>query len=144
MDDTACRVHGVVVDCHEYTLVPWSWLSNMSSIAAAQPMLFRWNMSDAWLSTELGIRSNETFFVKDSTPYQFRFVDADPLDMPGARYQEIVSTTLLGQLPHRLVHLGTLFGSSRLRLRRRRLLLFLLLLLARGGGNEGARGRRGR
>ena len=98
----------------------WNWLTNISSLSDTHPTLFlnRWNMTDAWLSSSLNISPNETFFVKDKTPYQFRYVDADPLDMPGPRFQEVISTALLSQLPHKLIQLGTLFGSSRLRLRR--------------------------
>ncbi|KAH8115787.1 hypothetical protein DFH11DRAFT_1688417 [Phellopilus nigrolimitatus] len=107
-------------DYYDYTMVPWNWLSNITTLAADQPLIQRWNMSDAWLCEILGITANETFLVKDNSPYQFRFVDADPLDMPGSRFEDTVSMSLLSQLPHRLIQVGSLFGSSRLRLRRHR------------------------
>ncbi|EJD00816.1 uncharacterized protein FOMMEDRAFT_56491, partial [Fomitiporia mediterranea MF3/22] len=107
-------------DYYDYTLVPWNWLSNVSDITKNQPIIQRWNMSDAWLSDYLGITPNETFEIKDNTPYQFRFVDADPFDMPSSRFDEVISMSLLERLPHRLIQVGTLFGSSRVRLRRAR------------------------
>ncbi|OCB90219.1 hypothetical protein A7U60_g2590 [Sanghuangporus baumii] len=107
-------------DYYDYTMVPWNWLSNISSITSAQPTIQRWNMSDAWLADFLAVLPNDTFFIKDSRPYQYRFVDADPLDMPSARFEEVISMSLLSQLPHRLIQVGTLFGSSRLRLRHAR------------------------
>ena len=102
----------------EYTLVSWSWLSNLSSISINQPLLYRWNMSDFWLRDCLGISLNDTFSVKDMSLYHHRFVDADPFDMPSARFNDSVSISLLAQVPHRLLQIGSLFGSSRLRLRR--------------------------
>lgn len=104
-------------DYYDYTLVPWNWLTNISTLPESHKLLNRWNMSDAWLSSELGMTPDDVFSVKDHTAYQFRFVDADPLDMPSSRFQEVISIALLEQLPHRLLQLGTLFGSSRLRLR---------------------------
>ncbi|KAI5119754.1 hypothetical protein M0805_004086 [Coniferiporia weirii] len=104
-------------DYYDYTLVPWNWLSNISSLAMDQPIMQRWNMSDAWLREHLGVSAADTFLIKDTDPYQFRFVDADPLDMPGPRYNDVISMSLLLQVPHRLIQVGTLFGSSRLRLR---------------------------
>lgn len=107
-------------DYYDYTLVPWQWLTNISAVAMEQPLIQRWDMSDEWLRSNLGITANDTFTIKDVNPYQHRFVDADPLDMPGSRFDDVVSLSLLSQLPQRHLQLGTVFGSSRLRLRRRR------------------------
>ena len=104
----------------EYTMVPWSWLANLTALGDDYSMMQRWDMSDDWLEKHLRITSNETFNVKDRTLYHYRYVDADPFDMPSPRFNESLSISLLGQVPHRLLQLGTLFGSSRLRLRRQR------------------------
>ncbi|PAV20576.1 hypothetical protein PNOK_0320300 [Pyrrhoderma noxium] len=111
-------------DYYEYTMVPWGWLSNTSSLFSEQPVIERWNMSDIWLHDALGIPENDTFFIKDKGPYDYRYVDADPLDMPGVRFKKVISMALLSQLPHRLIHVGTLFASNRLRLRRPQNLIF--------------------
>lgn len=111
------------VDCtnyFEYTMVPWAWLANITALGEDYSLIQRWDMSESWLEEHLGVTSNDTFSVKDKSLYHFRFVDADPLDMPSPRFNESVSISVLGQLPHRLIQLGTLFGSSRLRLRRHR------------------------
>lgn len=106
-------------DYYDYTLLPWQWLTNVSAISAEQPLIQRWNMSDTWLRMHLGINTNDTFVLKDNSLYQHRFADADPLDMPGARFNDVVSLSLLSRVPQRHIQLGTVFGSSRLRLRRK-------------------------
>lgn len=106
-------------DYYDYTLIPWQWLTNISAIAAEQPLIQRWDMSDAWLHSYLGVTANDTFTIKDVSLYQHRFVDADPLDMLGSRFEDAVSLSMLSRLSQRHLQLGTVFGSSRLRLRRR-------------------------
>ncbi|KLO16919.1 hypothetical protein SCHPADRAFT_822431 [Schizopora paradoxa] len=111
------------VDCFDhfdYTFIPWNWMMNLSSVEANQKLLYRWNASADWLVESLGITASDTFALKDTLPLQYRFVDSDPLDSPGNRYSEVVAVSLLDQVPHRLLQIGTLFGSSRIRLRRRR------------------------
>lgn len=111
------------VDCHDhfdYTFVPWNWMVNFSTIDASQRLVYRWNASDAWLHDVLKIGPNDTFSFKDASPLQYRYVDADPVDFSTTRYKEAVAISLLAQVPHRLLQFGTLFGSSRIRLRRRK------------------------
>ena len=104
-------------DYFDYTFVPWDWLVNLTSIMAQQPLITRWNVSDAWLQYNLHITPNDAFSIKDRHEYHYRFVDNNLLDIAGSRYDESVSISLLDQVQHRLLHFGTLHGSSRLRLR---------------------------
>lgn len=108
------------LDHFDYTFIPWNWMMNLSSVESDQKLVYRWNASAEWLHESLGITGNDTFALKDSSHLQYRFVDSDPLDTPGPRYKEAVAVSLLDQVPHRLLQIGTLFGSSRIRLRRRK------------------------
>ena len=54
----------IPVHCHDYfdfTVLPWGWLSNLTAIGHEQKVIWRWNMSDSWLSDVLGIRKKETY-----------------------------------------------------------------------------------
>ena len=105
-------------DYFNYTLVPWDLLVDLKSIQREQNVMPWRNISNSWLEKVLKVPKNETFVLKNATPYHYRFVDTYPKGEPGSRYLESISISELSRLPHRLIQVGTLFGSSRLRLRK--------------------------
>lgn len=66
----------------------------------------------------LGILSNETRLLLDAEPYEYQFVDTPAPAREGAKYARMISIESLATAPERLIQVGTLFGSSRLRLRK--------------------------
>jgi GDP-fucose protein O-fucosyltransferase len=105
------------VDYFAYTHLSWEWLVNLTEVKAHQRLLHRWNMSDAWISEHLMIHDADVLFIKDSTPYQYRFLDTVTDAPPNQKYIENIFLPDLAFSKHRLIQVGTLFGSSRLLLR---------------------------
>ncbi|KAF7362107.1 hypothetical protein MVEN_00556400 [Mycena venus] len=58
---------------------------------------------------------SDIFTLRDSTPYHHRFIDTT--HNSSSKYAESIYIPDLATYPHRLIEMGTLFGSSRLRLR---------------------------
>ncbi|BGP37113.1 hypothetical protein JCM10450v2_001021 [Rhodotorula kratochvilovae] len=108
----------------DWTVVDWSFLVDLSEAEQLVPIKRRWNMSMDWLADELALRApnrrgerSDVFSLRDETMYQYRIYDSaeddDPLDKWGHRLD-------LDQLradsdQHTLVHVGSMFGTSRLR-----------------------------
>lgn len=106
------------LDYFGYTHITWDWLVNLTEITMHQRLLQRWNMTDAWVAEHLRISEEDVFTIKDNTPYQFRFLDTlSDSSPPSHKFSESLYLPDLAMLTHRLLHFGTLFGSSRLRLK---------------------------
>jgi hypothetical protein len=107
------------LDFFDYTSIPWEWLLDLSLVRSHQRLIQRWNMSSAWLHDELGISQADTWTLADLEAYHYRFLDSlDRSSVSQNKYSESVYIPTLARSTHRLIHIGTLFGSSRLRLRR--------------------------
>lgn len=105
-------------DYFEYTHIPWEWLVNLSTIRSHQRVLQSWDMSDTWLRKHLQIAENDTLTLVDSDPYNFRFLDSlNYKSSSGDKFLESIYIPDLAVCSKRLLQIGTLFGSSRLRLR---------------------------
>lgn len=106
------------VDYLAYTLVPWAWLVDLGPIEAQQSLVRISNGTAAWIEERLGVRPNETLFLPDTEPYEYQFVDTPAPVREGDKYLHTIPIDTLVAAPQRLIQLGTLFGSSRLRLRK--------------------------
>ena len=104
----------------EFSYVPWTWLVDLATIADHQTLVHRINMSQAWISDNFDILPSDIYTLRDDSPYQFRFLDtatdSSPLDH---RYLEDIYIDKLRTVDQRLLQIGTLFGTSRLRLKQR-------------------------
>ncbi|KAF9564770.1 hypothetical protein CPC08DRAFT_787345 [Agrocybe pediades] len=109
------------LECLQYfesSNVPWSWIFNASRLAVHQPLLHAPNLSPSWIRTRLQLSSADIYELKDVSPYHFRFLDTlDDTPPPSNRYQEDIYINHLASVEARLLQIGTLFGTSRLRLR---------------------------
>ncbi|KAH0825951.1 hypothetical protein J3R83DRAFT_7546 [Lanmaoa asiatica] len=103
------------VDYMAYTLVPWAWLVDLEPIAAQQALVRASNGTATWIEEWLGVRPNETLFLPDTESYEYQFVDTPAPVREGDKYIRTVSIDTLAATPQRLIQLGMLFGSSRLR-----------------------------
>lgn len=106
-------------DYFDYTHVPWHWLADLSEIKTQQNLIERWNMTDAWIRERLHIAKKDILKLEDSGPYDYRFLDtaADDAKTSNIRYLQSIDIPTLALSDARLIQIGTLFGSSRLRLR---------------------------
>lgn len=104
-------------DYYGYTHLSWDWLVDLSGVRDDQRLLEGWNYTDAWLQDELGIPTDDIFYIKDSTRNEYSFQDFFSFDPPARKFFQAVQIATLAHRPERLIQLGTLFGSSRLHLR---------------------------
>lgn len=107
----------------DYTVVSWDFLVNLTEVAQVQSLVERWDMSYAWLDRELGIKTDrpgDIAYTKDAVLYEYRIFD-DAQDTTGLdKFQKRLNVDDLKRdyADHRLLHLGTVFGSTRLHLRK--------------------------
>ncbi|PPQ93668.1 hypothetical protein CVT25_012727 [Psilocybe cyanescens] len=109
------------IECLQYfetSYIPWTWLVDLSAVSTRQPFFHRPNMSQAWLQARFGILSSDVYVLRDDMPYRYRFLDTLSDSSPVTdKYQEDVYITNLVAAQERLLQIGTLFGTSRLRLK---------------------------
>lgn len=106
------------LDYFETSYIPWNWLVNLSAIEARQPMIHRPDMSQSWIEATLDIEPSEILVLRDTSPYQFRFLDTiNDSSSSKHKFQEDIYLSDLAKSKTRLLQIGTLFGSSRLRLK---------------------------
>jgi hypothetical protein len=99
-----------------YTLVSWDYLVDFAHAAKRQPVVDRWNMTDAWLEDTLGIPLEDMAHLKDKEMYEFRLYESSNDYHSLDKYRKRLDVDFLRTLDrYRLLHVGTLFGSSRLR-----------------------------
>lgn len=102
----------------DWTMVNWDLFVDVDHIQNTlhQPLIDRWNDTDAWLEDHLGLDLNQdvyTFPEKDL--YAYRFYDSLGDDEALDKFKQRVELQDLKAIPHRLLQLGSLFGTSRLR-----------------------------
>ncbi|GAA5873949.1 hypothetical protein JCM3774_004048 [Rhodotorula dairenensis] len=115
-------------ECNDYwdwTVADWSFLVDLSEAEKLVPVRQRSNMSMSWLEHEIGLgapsgkdgKRPDVYELKDETMYQYRFYDSrddlDPLVKWGNRID--IDQFRRETDAYKLVHVGSLFGTSRLR-----------------------------
>ena len=109
----------------ESAYVPWTWLVDLSSLAARQSICHLPTLSRSWIGVTFDISPSDIYTLRDKSPYQFRFVDNDQDTSIRGKYLEDIYIGQLGALNEKLVQIGTLFGTSRLHLENRDNLAYL-------------------
>jgi len=108
---------------YDWTVAHWSFLVDLPAANKWVKTRDRIDQTDEWLVNELGLGwkkngdKDNTFYMKDATMYDFRFYDALDDDEPLSAFKQRVD---IGKFKkdsdkYKLVHLGSLFGTSRLR-----------------------------
>jgi hypothetical protein len=106
-----------------YTYLPWGWITDFDFIRQLQPTIQTLSSTHFWLSSRLGLHADDVLAISDTSKYQHRFVDgimpnpsSDPRTFTNATYSQDIALTSLTNHPARLIQLGSLFGSRRLKL----------------------------
>ena len=88
-----------------------------------QPTIQTHGSTNFWISTRLELRIDDILSIPDASKYQFSFTDEtilDPLSdqrtFTNSTYSEDIPTSSLINHPAKLIQLGSLFGSRRLKL----------------------------
>lgn len=99
-------------DYFDYTHISPAWLFNLSALNGFPPLIY---LDDFSSSSILGLAMPDIYTLRDLTAYHHRFIDTT--HNSSSKYNESIYIPDLAQYPHRLLEIGTLFGSSRLGLR---------------------------
>ncbi|GAA5971455.1 hypothetical protein JCM11641_008358 [Rhodosporidiobolus odoratus] len=108
----------------DWTAVDWSFLVDLSEAEKLVPIIRRDNLSIEWMGETLGLhpadkrgRGGDTYHLKDDTMYQYRFYDSLDDDEPLLKWGNRLDMAAFKEEtdPYKLLHVGTLFGTSRLR-----------------------------
>lgn len=103
----------------DYTVVSWDFLVDLERIGKTQPLIERWDMSYKWLEDNLGIDVKKDMVkIKDSTLYQYRIYDSEKDTTPLEKYKSRLDISQLQKeyADVKLLHFGTLFGTTRVHL----------------------------
>lgn len=103
----------------DYTVVSWDFLVDLESLSQSQRLVDRWDMSYEWLEGALDIdRTKDIKYFKDAVLYEYRFYsstnDSTPLDKFQHRLD--VQDLIVQYSDYKVMHFGSLFGTTRLRL----------------------------
>jgi hypothetical protein len=105
------------LDFFDYTYLPWDWLVNISAFDDSIKTVSGWDLRSSSVIKTLDINSTNVFTLEDTSPYQYRFLDTLNGSLPSVgKYQEGLLISDLQTSNHDLIQIGTLFGSSRLKL----------------------------
>jgi len=106
-----------------YTYLPWGWVTDFDFIRQLQPTIKTFSSTHLWLSSRLHPHADDILVIPDTSKYQYRFTDEiilDPLSdsrtFANATYAEDITLSSLTNHPAKLIQLGSLFGSRRLKL----------------------------
>ena len=105
-----------------YAYVPWGWITDFDFIKEFQPTIQTFGSTRFWLSSLLDPRVDNILIIPDTSKYQFRFTDEIILDSSNqsgyinATHSEDITISSLVNHPAKLIQLGSLFGSRRLKL----------------------------
>ena len=106
------------IDYFNYTYLPWEWLVDLAKVKMDQTLLQVWNFTESWSVDHLGISQEDTLTLRDTHPYQYRFSDyMTDASLSNGKFFENIYIPDLAKSPARHIQIGTLFGSSRLRLK---------------------------
>ncbi|KAJ6495630.1 hypothetical protein C8R47DRAFT_1115808 [Mycena vitilis] len=104
-------------DYFDYTHISPAWLFNLTAAAGFPPLEYLDDLAGRSVLSRLDLPALDILTLPDSTPYHYRFVDT--LSNSTHKYAESIYIPDLARHPHRLLAIGSLFSSSRLRLRDR-------------------------
>ncbi|RUS26311.1 hypothetical protein BC938DRAFT_470941 [Jimgerdemannia flammicorona] len=117
-EQKAVGVSTVCDTMNGYTYVRWDLLYNLSELGAKIPFIPRDYFTDEYLQTEFDISTQQTWYFKDTFQYDAMIfdtnVDPDPASHDLEKYHSLLRVPDLAARPEKLIHLGSLFGSSRM------------------------------
>ncbi|CAG7849251.1 SubName: Full=Uncharacterized protein {ECO:0000313/EMBL:CCA67967.1} [Serendipita indica DSM 11827] len=114
--------NSTVKECRKferYTHVSWQDIIDLQRVMGlGVGIVERWDFTPRYLQDTLGVGDGDTFWLKDSSAYHFQFHDALKGRKGGGKFHTYISIPdfAVSSERYRLVHLGTLFGTSRLSL----------------------------
>lgn len=109
----------VCKEWYESDTMAWGELVDLDKIQSKVQLQERSNLTDEWLEDKLGVTPSDMYELKDSSLYQYRFYDTAEDTKPLTGFTQRINIDQLARdsQDYRLLRVGTLFGTLRLRLR---------------------------
>lgn len=107
------------------TFLSWDFLVDLDRARkdVGVEVVDRWDVRERALVEQLGVDDSDVYVVEDRDTYDFQFSDRAKEDAPliddnqtSSHYKRTVSIRTLATLEHRVVLLGSLFGTGRVRI----------------------------
>ncbi|GAA5838393.1 hypothetical protein JCM9279_003230 [Rhodotorula babjevae] len=106
------------------TFLSWDFLVDLDRArAVGVDVVDRWDLRERALVSHLGVAESDVYVVEDRETYDFQFSDRASADAPliddnptSSHYKRVVSLKTLGTLEPKVVLLGSLFGTGRVRI----------------------------
>lgn len=107
------------------TFLSWDFLVDLDRARkdVGVEVVDRWDVREGALVEQLGVDDSDVYVVEDRETYDFQFSDRAKEDAPliddnqtSSHYKRTVSIRTLATLEHRVVLLGSLFGTGRVRI----------------------------
>ncbi|GAA5903202.1 hypothetical protein JCM8208_002236 [Rhodotorula glutinis] len=111
-------------DTYRDTFLSWDFLVGLDRArAVGVDLVDRWDLRERALVSQLGVNESDVYVVEDRETYDFQFSDRADADAPlvddngtVSHYKRVVSLRTLKTLEHKVVLLGSLFGTGRVRI----------------------------
>ncbi|CEP14768.1 hypothetical protein [Parasitella parasitica] len=97
-----------------WTNIPWSFFYDMQSIKKQVPVVFRPGLDYQWLYRTFSLTEQDVYFFKDMSPYEYQIHDDRSTYLPLDRFSYRIDLVTLENIPHRVLHFGSMFGSYRI------------------------------
>jgi hypothetical protein len=101
----------------DWTRVSWGFMVDLRQVEKVVRLRDRWNLTREWMEDELGIGEGDRYEVRDDRMYQYRYYDDEDDGESLAKYENKVVVSQLEEASrdYKLVQMGSLFGTSRVR-----------------------------
>ena len=103
--------------------LPWGWITDFDFIEQLQPTIQTFGGTQFWLSSLLDLHVDDILVIPDTLKYQYHFTNEIVLDpssdlrgYANVTHSEDITINTLVNHPAKLIQLGSLFGSRRLKL----------------------------
>ncbi|KAK4688513.1 hypothetical protein P7C73_g1610, partial [Tremellales sp. Uapishka_1] len=110
------------VDYFEYTQVGWDWLVDLEKVTSERGWVDRWDFSLDYISRSLetgglGLDPAQVYTMEETRRFHYRYYDEAEDETPLNMFSHRMNLETLHELSdYRLLHLGSLSGTTRLRL----------------------------
>ncbi|PVG04184.1 hypothetical protein CPB86DRAFT_842861 [Serendipita vermifera] len=114
--------NSTVKECRKYeryTHISWRDITNIDLLMdSGIETIERWEFNSSWFKDTLGIMKEDTYWLKDSSAYEFQFCESNDEQSSHGKFEHRIKLhdLSLASESFSLLHVGSLFGTSRLRL----------------------------
>lgn len=106
----------IPTECLNYsrwTAVPWTFFYDFTELQKKVRIIFRHDLSLEWMKSSLELKDQDIYLFKDNSPFDYRIYDLPESKTPLTRFINRVELGTLESIEEKLIHFGSVFGTSR-------------------------------